>query len=142
MLRKNISDSHWGLVTQLALTSLALSACGGASAPAAQSYALQLDSQSAIAGFELKFNRMVFAPNTLGFETLDRSVKQLQRPTFPGSDAITLLVYLPGTALMPATLQSKPVTSIDAQASTVLAARCVDRQGNAVSCTARWVPVV
>jgi hypothetical protein len=85
---------------------------------------------------------MPFAPTALGFEALDRSVKQLQRPTFPGGDATTLLVFLPGAALMPAIVQSSSVSTSDAQGSTVLAARCVDRQGNAVSCTARWVPAV
>ena len=139
MLRKSINDSHQGLVTLLALASVALGACGGSSAPAAQAFVLQLESQSAIAGFELKFNRMVFASTAFGFETLNSSVKQLQRPTFPGGKATTLLVYLPGTALMPATVQSKPVTASDAQGSTVLASRCVDRQGNAVICTARWL---
>lgn len=120
---------------------LLLASCGGGGVadPVAPPQVLRVESQAVIAGFELRFDSVAIALPTLGFESLGSAVHQLQRPTLSGDGGTTLLVYLPGSALMPATLESKPVPASVAQGRTVRGARCADRQGNAVVCTARWV---
>ena len=134
--------ANWvSAITTAFVLPLLLASCGGGGVaePLAPPQVLRVESQALIAGFELRFDNATFAPSALGFDSLGGAVHQLQRPTLSGGGGMTLLVYLPGSVLMPATLESKPVPSSVAQGSTVRAARCADRQGNDVVCTARWV---
>ena len=121
------------------MASLLVGCGGGEAQTTAHAQVLRIESQAAMAGFELRFDSVTFTPSAMGFDTLGEVVQQMQRPQASGSSGAKLLVYVSGAAVMPTTWDSKPVPFAVAQGSTLLATRCADRKGNAVVCTARWV---
>lgn len=112
--------------------------CGGGGNTAPHTQLLHIESRTPIAGFQLSFDSDTLAPSALVFDALGGGALQLLRPSVTAGGH-TLLVYLPGTGLMPSILESRAMPSNEVHGSTLRAVRCADRHGNTVVCTATWV---
>lgn len=119
----------------LILFSMALTSCGGASTKQKQQQ-LSITSSTAIAGFEVTFQKPLPSSVQLKFDSIAAPVTILNRLT---GDIQEYLVYLPKTGLMPLVVVSNPVFEKDIHDIQILSIKCVDRAGNDVVCNASWM---
>ena len=99
---------------------------------------MQIDASASIAGFEMKIDADPVDSKEIDFLKAASKANALQLRRADGDAQASLLVYVPVAGLLPKVVTSSPVMREAAERVRVKSIRCVDRNGNDVTCAARW----